>query len=196
MIAKHLIVTIIIGHAAAQESLLFASFMRFTGFGTMFQPRHPIEWLLTIPNVPAVLRCAKECNQIRLCRTFDYDRQSCVCRLFEGEFSTGTSLMNGTSVSSRIGYIDYTANLFASFNQTCDQCSNANNRYLQCTNNVCQCLPNTYWDGQMCSNQLFNGSICASSSASCRQDLNLTCSTQTNRCVALQLLGTINEGER
>ena len=86
MITKHLTVSIIIGHAAAQQTLLFASFMRFTGFGTTFQPRHLVEWLLIIPNVPSVLRCGKECNQITLCRTFDYDRQSLVCRLFEGEF--------------------------------------------------------------------------------------------------------------
>ena len=155
MKTEYLILLVIFGQAMSKQSLLFESSVRLTASGTEFQPNHPMEWLVTVPSLPSALHRAQQCNQNRPCRTFDYDRVSGVCRLFEGEFSTGTIMTNGTSSPSRIGYMVYTADLFASYNQTCDQCSEASNRYLQCLNNVCQCLPNTYWDGQMCLNQLF-----------------------------------------
>ena len=133
------------------------------------------------------MRCAMQCNQNRQCRTFDYDQLSLICRLFEGEFSTGTVLNNPTSLSSsRIGGILYdttdTLQQYSSYNQSCDQCGIGVNRYLQCINNTCQCPPHTYWNGQMCLNQVYNGSQCNYSSA-CRQDFNLTCSNQTNTCI-------------
>ena len=192
MITVNLILLVIFGQVDSQQSLLFESSIRLTAFGIMFEPHHAIELLVTIPSTHSALHCAQECNQNRACRTFDHDRLSDVCRLFEGEFSTGTGLTDGTPLSSRIGYIVYTADLFVSHNRTCDQCSQASNRYLQCQNNVCQCLPNTYWDGQMCLNQLFNGSMCNVSWVSCREDFNLTCSSQSNSCVALQAPGKIS----
>jgi hypothetical protein len=135
------------------------------------------------------------CNQNRQCRTFDYDQSSMICRLFEGQLSTGTILYNATLLSSRIGAIIYNttlaSKLYSSYNQTCDQCSITGNRYLQCVNNTCQCPIHTYWNGQMCSNQLYNGSNCSPSTVSCRQDLNLTCSNQTNTCGVLHITGEI-----
>ncbi|CAF4069866.1 unnamed protein product [Adineta steineri] len=128
------------------------------------------------------------CNQNRQCRTFDYDRSSLVCRLFESEYSTGTILTNSSSLTSRIGAILYnttaTSQFYSVYNQTCDQCSTGSNRYLQCINNTCQCPLYTYWNGQKCLNQVYKGSNC-SSKLSCRQDLNLTCYTQTNTCTTV-----------
>ena len=128
-----------------------------------------------------MVECAMQCNQNRRCRTFDYDQSSLVCRLFEGEVSTGTVLNNSTLSSSRVGSIRYTSTdvlqQYSAYNQSCDQCGIGVNRYLQCINNSCRCPPNTYWNGQMCLNQLYNGSTCNYPS-DCRQDLNLTCSNE------------------
>jgi hypothetical protein len=196
MVAKYLLLMLffVIPVSHQQQSQLFGSLIRLTEFGTAFQPRNPIEVLGTISNVRSLLQCAMQCNQNYQCRTFDYDESSLVCRQFEGELSTGTVLNNSTLLSSRIGSILYnttdTLQLYSSYNQTCDHCGIAINRYLQCINNTCQCPPNTYWNGQMCSNQLYSESSCNSSSA-CRQDLNLTCSTQTNTCMVPTVAGTV-----
>ncbi|CAF4138990.1 unnamed protein product, partial [Adineta steineri] len=86
--------------------------------------------------VSSLLRCSILCNQNRQCRTFDYDRSSLVCRLFESEYSTGIVLTNSSSLTSRIGAILYnttaTSQFYSAYNQTCDQCSTGGNRYLQC----------------------------------------------------------------
>ena len=169
-----------------QQSPGFESSMRLTAFGTAFQPRNPIELLGIFPNIRSLLQCAMYCNQNCRCRTFDYDKSSLVCRLFEGEVSTGTVLNNSTLSSSRVGSVRYsttdTLQSYSSYNQSCDQCGLGMNRYLQCINNSCRCPPNTYWNGQICLNQLYNGSSCNYSS-DCRQDLNLTCSNQTKTCI-------------
>jgi hypothetical protein len=116
-------------------------------------------------------------NQNRQCRTFDYDQSSLICRLFEGELSTGTILNNSTFLTSRIGTINYnniiSSQLYSSYNQTCNQCNIGGNRYLEFLNNTCQCPIHTVSNGQMCMNQLYNGSNCSFSTSSCRQDLNL-----------------------
>lgn len=177
-----------------QQSHMFESSIQLTEFGAAFQPRHPIELLGIFPDVRSQLRCAMLCNQNRRCRTFDYDRSSLVCRQFEGEVSTGTVLNNATFSSSIVGSIIYsttdTLHSYASYNQTCDRCGPGINRYLQCLNNLCQCPPNTYWNGQVCLNQLYNGSSCNYSSQ-CRQDLNLTCSNQTKICTIPAVQGKV-----
>jgi hypothetical protein len=170
-----------------QQSQLYESAMYLTSFGTAFQPHNQIELLSTLSNTRSLLYCSMQCNQNRQCRTFDYDQTSGICRLFEGEFSTGTVITNSTYSSSRIGAIRYnttlTSHSFSSYNQTCDQCGIGQNRYLQCVNDTCQCPVNTYWNGQTCLNQLYNGSNCSHTfSSPCRQDLNLTCWNQTNTC--------------
>ena len=163
----------------------FESTIQLTAFGTQFQPRSAIEQLATFASIRSILRCAMQCNQNRQCRTFDYDSSSLDCRLFEGDISTGTVLNHSIPSSSRIGSIRLSTpdalEQYASHNQTCDRCGLGVNRYLQCTSDRCQCPVHTYWNGQICSNQLYNGSACNSSSE-CRQDLNLTCSSTTKTC--------------
>ncbi|CAF0789528.1 unnamed protein product [Adineta steineri] len=171
-----------------QKYDLFQSSIYLTQFGTRFQPHDPIELLYTSSSVSSLFRCSMLCNQNRQCRTFDYDQSSLVCRLFESEYSTGTILTNSSSFTSRIGAILYnttaTSQFYSVYNQTCDHCSTGSNRYLQCINNTCQCPLNTYWNGQKCLNQVYDGSNC-SSTLSCRQDLNLTCYPQTNTCTTV-----------
>lgn len=190
MMAKQflLVLFFVIPASYQEQSQFFESSMQMTAFGMKFQPRDPIELLGTFANVRSLLRCAMKCNQNRQCRTFDYDQASLVCRIFEGEISTGSILNNSVSlVSSRIGSIRYnttdTLEQYSSYNQTCNQCGIGVNRYLQCINNTCQCPPHTYWNGQICLNQVYNGSYCTSSPA-CRQDFNLTCFNQTSTCIA------------
>lgn len=191
VMAKYFLLTIFISVyplSNQQRNLCFESSIRLTPIGSKFQPKDSIELLGTLSNTPSIMQCAINCNQNRQCRTFDYDQSSLICRLFEGEFSTGSTLSDSISLRSTIGAIIYdvtvTPQLYTSYNQTCDQCSTDRNRYLECINNTCQCPVHTYWSGQMCLNQLYNGSNCSSSIASCRQDLNLTCSNQTNSCIA------------
>lgn len=168
-----------------QQNHIFQSSLYLTPFGTQFQPSNSIELLGTFSNIRSILRCTMLCNQNRQCRTFDYDQSSLVCRLFEGELVSGTIVYNSTPMTSRIGAINYNTTiiptLYSAYNQTCDQCTDGGNRYLQCINNICQCPINTYWNGQMCANQVFNGSNCSSAST-CRQDLNLTCYSLTSTC--------------
>ena len=170
MMGTHLLLILcfVIPASYQQQSHMFESCIELAAFGTVFQPRNPIELLGISSNVGSILQCAMQCNQNRRCRTFDYDQSSLVCRLFEGEVSTGTVLSNSTLSSSRVGNIRYsttdTLQSYASYNQTCDQCGIGVNRYLQCINNSCRCPPNTYWNGQICLNQLYNGSSCNYSS--------------------------------
>jgi hypothetical protein len=177
-----------------QQMLLFESSIHLTQFGNGFQPMNSIELIDISSNTQSILRCAMKCNQNRQCRTFDYDQLLLVCRLFEGEFSTGTILSNSILSASRIGAILYntTATQFYSlYNQKCEYCDAGVNRYLQCINNTCQCPSNTYWDGKVCFNQLYYGSNCNCTSSCCRQDLNLTCAIQTNTCILTEVAGIL-----
>ena len=197
IMAKHLLLMLFFAIPASyqQQSQLFDSSVRLTAFGTAFQPQNSIELLGTFSNVRSLLRCAMQCNQNRQCRTFDYDQSSLVCRQFEGDISIGTVLNNSISLSSRIGSVRCNTSdalqQYSSYNQTCDRCGIGINRYLQCINKTCQCPLHTYWNGQMCSNQLYNGSKCNASSA-CRQDLNLICFSQTNTCMVPIVGGTVS----
>ena len=168
-----------------QQNHIFQSSLYLTPFGTQFQSSNAIELLGILPNIRSILRCTMMCNQNRQCRTFDYDQSSLICRLFEGELSSGTIVYNSIPITSRIGAINYNTaiipTLYSAYNQTCDQCTVGGNRYLECINNRCQCPINTYWNSQMCANQVFNGSNCSSVST-CRQDLNLTCYSPTSTC--------------
>lgn len=178
-----------------QQGGVFQSLFRLNRFGTQFQPQNSIELLDTISNVLSLFQCSMMCNLNRQCRTFDYDQLSLICRLFEGEVSTGTVLTNSTSLTSRVGAIIYDITiipqLYSAYDQACDQCTTFGNRYLQCMNNSCQCPQNTYWTGQICANQGYNGSNCSSSMLSCRGDLNLTCSSKTKLCGVYQPIPSI-----
>ena len=177
-----------------QQSKSFESLIKLSIFCTRFRPQNPIRLVANLSNVRSLLRCAMQCNQNRQCHTFDYDQSSLDCRLFEGNISTGTVLNNSIPSSSCVGSIRVSPpdalEQYPSYNQTCDQCGLVVNRYLQCISNTCQCPIHTYWDGRICSNQLYNGSSCNSSSA-CRQDFNLTCSDQTKTCRVGTLAGTV-----
>ena len=156
---KRLLLTlwIIISTSQQQHPYLFESTVQLTTFGTLFQPRHPVESLGSFSNIQSLFKCVMRCNQNRQCRTFDYDRSSLVCRLFEGDMATGTVVNNATLISSRIGSIRLNTpdvvQQYSSYNQTCNRCDVGKNRYLECDGQVCRCPIHTYWNGVMCLNQ-------------------------------------------
>ena len=89
-----------------------------------FQPRNSIEHLQSFSSISTLLICAQNCNLDPRCRTFDYDENSEECRLFEGQFNTGTTIFSNSR--SKVGAILYFEELFDNkFNESCDQCENS-----------------------------------------------------------------------
>ena len=163
---------------------VYQSYMVMSSNGLEFQPRSSIQLLLT-KTFSMFTPCAAACNQLVLCRTFDYDSTSKQCRLFEGDSSTG-SIVSSSSSTSFVGTVRISADLYSSIhNFPCQACEQ--NRYEVCSTNTstCQCPAHTYWDGYICALQLFTNDTCENS-ISCRTDLNLSCtfdcSGQSSRC--------------
>ena len=150
----------------------FESHVFMSSFGQTFTPKQSMETPLTSASVSSLLKCSKQCNQNQLCRTFVYDKHASLCQLYRSDSQTGN--ITATNVTtSVVGQIEYTPQLYVNYNHTCNRCDM--DRYLTCRNATCQCpSPGTYWDGQMCQNQLYYGESCNQSSW-CRNDLNLTC---------------------
>ncbi len=114
-----------------------------------------------------------ECNENIQCRTFDYDTQSCVCRLFEGAIQTGQIVASGSLMSS-VGAIRLASTLYNAFGQPCTNCIQS--RYLICSsNNTCQCPVNTAWNGTQCINQGYEDANCLDNQW-CRNDIGFVCS--------------------
>lgn len=150
----------------------YQSTIELSDRGTTFIPQVSFELPLQNYIVRSLMQCAQQCNQNVLCRVFVYDEITLDCQLYQSDLSSGniTSVLQTTS---RVGHLRYQSKLYVDYNQTCDRCQV--NRYLICQNARCLCPPpTTYWDGQMCQNQLSYGKTCNSSSW-CRQDWNLSC---------------------
>lgn len=106
-----------------------------------------------------------------LCRTFDYDSLSYICRLFEGAIDTG-SIVSSVS-TSRIGALHFSPQYFVAYGQSCFHCEQ--NRYLICLNETCRCPIHSFWNGVYCENQRYLQAPC-SEPDSCRSDvLGLQC---------------------
>jgi hypothetical protein len=126
------------------------------------------------------MQCLAMCNLNPQCRTAVYDSTSEHCQLYEGEISTGKIIWSNRKTSI-VGGIIYSSTFYASYNKTGDQCQY--NRYLRIdsSSNLCICPINTFWNGTMCLNQLYNGSSCISNEW-CRTDLNLVCDATQHIC--------------
>jgi hypothetical protein len=140
--------------------------------GTEFLPIDPNELLLTARKQSQMM-CATACHQQWACRTFDYDPISHWCRLYEGDLTTGSTIVNSSLPNSIVASIEFSLDLYVeSHNQPCQACEYS--RYEQRVNNSCQCPLHTYWNGNQCLSQFFENQPCTQADA-CRQDLNLTC---------------------
>ncbi|CAF1211538.1 unnamed protein product [Rotaria sordida] len=151
---------------------IYQSNIELSDKSTIFIPKVSFESPLKTFTIKSLMWCAQQCNLNILCRIFVYDEITFICKLYQSDLLSGniTFVLGSTS---QVGRIRYQPQFYLNYNQTCDRCQV--NRYLICQNAKCQCPPpTTYWNGQMCQNQLSYGKTCNSSSW-CRQDWNLTC---------------------
>ena len=156
---------------------IYQSRVELSSLGYEFQVRNPIQ-LIVRTTFRSRLLCSAACNQQPSCRTFDYDSISRRCRLFEGDLTTG-SIVLSNSATSIVGSVILVPPLFTqSHNQSRQACQE--DRYEICLTNTstCQCRPHTFWNGSICSLQLFDNDSCSQIDA-CRADLNLTCTTNS-----------------
>lgn len=125
--------------------------------------------------------CLVVCNEDTRCRTFDYDSQLLICRLFEGAIQTGTVVSTGSS-NSAVGSVRFLPNFFAAYGLPCSACTQ--NRYLICSSmngsNICQCPTGTFWNGNECKNRLYEDQTCSTNSQ-CRTDAGFNC-TKAHFC--------------
>ena len=173
LLAHYSIIHIFLGHLlmiSTQE--IVESLITLTDEGTTFITKNSSAMPLKTMSTSLLANCALECNNNIFCRTFIYDEITLSCQLYESDVTDG-NITSSQSSTSRVRFITYDKQFYVDYNKTCDHCQL--NRYLTCRNNTCQCsLVMTYWDGQICRNQLTNDQSC-NSSLECRQYLNLTC---------------------
>jgi hypothetical protein len=136
-------------------SYAYQSVVSLQGDKTDFQPANPVELLQILYNISSIMQCFMNCHVNVQCRTFVYQSETQECFLYEGSIETGNVITSSDGISSTVGGLIYNAESFQGYGLTCDYCSSS--RYLTCVNNVCQCLPNTFWNGTMCLNQAYFG---------------------------------------
>ena len=154
--------------------------------GTRFYPANRPAQLISSIVVNSWKLCAIQCNRNTLCRVFDYgSTHANQCLLFEGDLGILGTVVSSTMPDSRVGIIQLKPSLFDQYGQTCPSvCTES--RYLRCNeNSTCDCMPHTYWNASsgMCLAQMtMSGAFCYSGMDMCRDDLNLTCSSN-NQCI-------------
>jgi hypothetical protein len=115
-------------------------------FGFECQPHSSTDQLTIFTDVRSDIFCASNCNLQPLCRYFDYDTSTMVCRIFKDG-----SIVASTSFTSRVGSVRYTSDLYSSYGQLCTWNNSEINRYLVCNiANKCQCPADLVWNTQMC----------------------------------------------
>ena len=150
------------------------SSMNLSSPGFLFSPVDPFALSLVNLTRRSLMACAQSCHSNGQCRIFDYDPPSADCRLFQGDLLTMDSLVPSSS-SSRVGSLKLDASLFLTRGQPCSACRD--NRYLQCSNNTCQCPWQTYFDGSICRSEKLLDEACLNTTE-CRSDLNYVCLSQ------------------
>ena len=115
-------------------------------FGFKCQSNSSNAQLAVINDVYSGILCASTCNQEPLCRYFDYDTSTKVCRIFKDG-----SIVVSASTTSRVGSVRYISDLFTSYGQPCAWNNCEINRYMVC--NIfsrCQCPAGLVWNAQIC----------------------------------------------
>ncbi|CAF1228183.1 unnamed protein product [Adineta steineri] len=153
-------------------SLDWQSSMNLSTVGFQFLPINYQALFLSQINTKSLFFCAQACHSNGNCRIFDYDDQSLLCRLFEGNIITMGSIVASSSAQSRVGSKKYYTEQFINLDQSCSLCEGS--RYMRCINNTCQCEIHTYFDGSICQSQKLFGDACVNGTE-CRSDLNYTC---------------------
>lgn len=171
----------------------YSSMFTLSSPGQEFQPESSNQLILSII-VQSRLLCATHCNEHVSCRTFDYDSSSQRCRLLEADLSTGSIILSVSS-SSVVGYAILSMSLYVPIHdEPCSACQE--DRYQICSMNTstCQCPLNTFWNGTICSLQLFQNATCTQIDA-CRADLNLSCTIGSNNTFTRCSPGTIEASQ-
>lgn len=178
--------TIIFAAVVFPVNGLFSSTIIFSHTGQEFQSRSNLQLIQNTTAQSHVL-CSFACNYHSTCYSFDYDRSSGRCRLFQGDLTTG-SIIPSPFPNSIVGSVVLSSSLFSTvYNESCQMCQESRYHLCSATTNRCECPLDTYWNGAMCFLKLFPNSKCNHIDA-CRTDLNLTCVTYVNntftRCSA------------
>ena len=110
------------------------------------QPSSSTDQLATWNGIASVMKCASKCNQQTLCRHFDYDSSTRICRVFRD-----CSIVVSASSTSKVGSVRYATDLYSSYGQPCTWNTCQVNRYLVCNiGNRCQCPAGFIWNTQIC----------------------------------------------
>ena len=172
---------------------IYSSRFTFSSPGQEFQLKLSNQ-LISSVTVRSRLMCAAQCNEYISCRTLDYDSNSRRCRLFEADLTTGSSISSASS-SLVVGYVTLSMPLYAPIHdEPCSACQE--NRYQICSVNTstCQCPLNAFWNGTICSLQLFQNATCNQVDA-CRPDLNLSCAKGSNSTFTRCTPGTVDASQ-
>ena len=156
-----------------QEIPLPQSDISLSEAGYYFQPQNGGDWLGT-SYLSSVGVCASQCNLDFNCRTFDYNVEPNLCRLFQVEPSPD-QIRSDSSLVSQLGVVQLYPELYLAFNQSCEAC--ANDRYLICDQGRCRCPWEAFWNGQICEKQRYAGVTCTRSDQCRDNPYNLTCNT-------------------
>ena len=125
--------------------------MQMNMFGFECQSHSSTDRLAILNGVRSGISCASNCNQQPLCRYFDYDVSTAVCRIF-----MGCSVVASASSTSRVGTVRYKPDLYTSYGQPCAWNNCEINRYMVCNiANVYQCPSGLLWNTQTCVGEIF-----------------------------------------
>ena len=166
-------------YCCISNAVAFQSYFILDNMGTQFMPIHMNALHLANVSAQTKVKCAYQCSVHPQCRTFNFDTTTQICQLFQGDtIATGSTV--SAAQTSMFGSVRLMEIFFTAYNRSCDQC--ADNRFLRCVNNTCQCQQNTYWNGSFCLPQLPLPCMeCEPNKSMCREDLNLTCQSY-NKC--------------
>ncbi|CAF1470135.1 unnamed protein product, partial [Adineta steineri] len=93
-------------------SIGWQSSMNLSPPGFQFLPINYQALFLSQTNIKSFISCAQTCHSNSNCRIFDFDDQSLLCRLFEGNIITMGSIVASSSAQSRVGSKIYYAEQF------------------------------------------------------------------------------------
>ena len=178
----------------ARVNSFYHSYIILSSFGMEFQPRMSIQ-LLSMTTCQSTTQCAVACNQFQPCRTFNYDSSSKQCRLFEGDLTTGFTVLSSVATSI-VGTVLVSASLYTSAHtHPCFMWEESRYEICSLTTSRYQCPAHSFWNGLICALQLFENDTCTQIDA-CRSDLNLTCSAnmygEFQTCAQSSSHGTCN----
>jgi hypothetical protein len=109
-------------------STVSQSHFMLSNIGLEFSPFDEGALLLLETNSNSVSICSQKCYMMARCRTFNFDIQTKLCRLYEGDVDCTGLIVPSLSPQSICGSIQLMGNDFANYGRPCSCCENS--RYL------------------------------------------------------------------